>query len=93
MRSKDDRTVVLCPGVSIRRGLIVCHGCGGKFRLDEDIEAVDLMDMAFVLPSLHECVPAETWYNRGKKRLTGRRQRQRRMRGTLMRLIGKQGTR
>ena len=67
--------VVLCPGVSIRRGLIVCHGCGGKFELDENIEAVDLMDMAFVLPFLHECVPAKTtWYNRVKKRLTGRRQ-------------------
>lgn len=82
--------VVLCPGVSIHRGLIVCHGCGSKFELDENVEAVDLMDMAFVLPSLHKCVPAETRYNRVKKRLTGRRQRQRKMRGVLMRLIGKQ---
>lgn len=82
--------VILCPGVSIRRGLIVCHGCGGKFALDENIEAVDLMDMAFALPFLHECVPTEAWYNRIKKRPTGRRQRQRKMRGVLMRLIGKQ---
>lgn len=90
MRSKDDRVVILCPGVSIRKGLIVCHGCGGKFALDENIEAVDLMDMAFTLPFLHECVSTEVRYNRDKKRPTGRRQRQGKMRGVLMRLIGKQ---